>query len=65
MEKCPKCGHWTLAINVRREVLVCRRISCKYELPVNVDQYLEKNNVLPKLVESLKLEGRKKAIPAR
>ena len=65
MEKCPKCGYWTLALNVRRGVLACRRVSCKYEEPVDVVKYLEKNNVLPKLVESLKLNGKIRVVSTR
>lgn len=61
MEKCPRCGHWTLALNSRRGVLTCRRVSCKHEELVNVDKYLEKSNVLPRLAESLKLNGKARA----
>ena len=62
MEKCPKCGEWTVALNSRRELLVCRNIHCDYEKSVNVTQYLRSNNILPKLVESLSMNGRTKAI---
>jgi DNA-directed RNA polymerase subunit M/transcription elongation factor TFIIS len=58
LKKCPKCGNWTFALNSRREVMTCRRVSCKYEEPISVNTYLEKNNVLPKLVETLKLNGK-------
>jgi len=61
VEKCPKCGHWTLALNIRREALLCHRIDCNYEEPVDVEKYLDKNNVLPKLAESLKLNGKLRA----
>lgn len=57
MNKCPKCGEWTLALNTRRQVLTCRRVSCKYEERVVVSKYLEENNVLPKLAEILKFNG--------
>ena len=57
MEKCPKCGQWTLALNIRRKVLSCHSTECGYEETVNVDEYLENHNVLPKLVASLKLNG--------
>lgn len=61
LEKCPKCGNWSFALNARRGTLTCRRVSCKYEEPVSVDKYLEKNNVLPRLVETLKLNGKARA----
>jgi len=57
MEKCPKCGRWTLALDIRRNVLSCHNIECNYESPVDVDEYLENHNVLPKLAISLKLNG--------
>ena len=62
MEKCPKCGQWTVALNSRREVVVCRNMRCDYEKPVNVAQYLRSNNILPKLVESSGMNGRTKAV---
>jgi len=57
MEKCPKCGRWTLALNIRRKVLSCHNVECGYEEIVNVDEYLDNHNILPKLVASLKLNG--------
>lgn len=57
MEKCPKCGRWTLALDIRRKVLSCHDIECNYESSVNIDEYLDNHNVLPKLVASLKLNG--------
>ena len=62
MEKCPKCGQWTVSLNSRRGVLVCRNINCDYKKPVNVSQYLKSNNVLPKLIESSSTNGRIKAV---
>jgi len=58
MKKCPKCGQWTVALNISRSVLECRRIDCDYKETVNVNEYLEKTNVLPKLAESLKMNGK-------
>jgi hypothetical protein len=57
MDKCPRCGRWTLALDIRRKTVSCHDIECNYEKPVNVDEYLENHNVLPKLVASLKLNG--------
>jgi acetyl-CoA carboxylase beta subunit len=55
MEKCPKCGQWTFALNTQREVMSCRRGECQFEKRVNVNQYLMDDNILPKLAQSLKL----------
>ena len=57
MEKCPKCGHWTVALDIRRKVLTCYQVGCDHEETVDVDKYLEEHNTLPKLVESLRLNG--------
>jgi len=57
LKKCPKCGQWTFALNSRRQVMTCRRVSCKYEERVIVNKYLEENNVLPKLAETLRFNG--------
>jgi len=59
VEKCPKCGHWTVDLNVRRGTLMCHRNECDYEASVDVSQYLDKNNVLPRLEKTLKLNGYK------
>lgn len=58
MEKCPRCGQWTVALNSRREVLVCRNIDCDYEKHVNVSQYLKSNNKLQQLLESPRRNGK-------
>jgi acetyl-CoA carboxylase beta subunit len=55
LEKCPKCGQWTFALNTQRRVMSCRRIECKFEQSVNVGKYLSDDNILPKLALSLKL----------
>jgi hypothetical protein len=51
-----------VALNSRRELLVCRNMNCDYEKAVNVVQYLRSKNILPKLVESLGMNGRTKAV---
>ena len=55
MEKCPKCGQWTFALNTQRGVMSCRRVECKFEQSINVRKYLNDDNVLPKLALSLRL----------
>jgi len=62
MEKCPKCGEWALALNTRLGVLECHHSGCNYVEKINVELYLEKTNMLPKLVGSLKVNGNTTAI---
>jgi hypothetical protein len=57
VEKCPKCGQWTFALDSRRGVLSCCRIECMHEEKVDVTVYLSKTNVLPILIQSLKLSA--------
>lgn len=65
MEKCPKCGHWTLKFDMIREIVVCYRPECNYEQPVDVNKYLHEHDVLPKLAKSLELNGYKSLIRVR
>jgi hypothetical protein len=55
MEKCPKCGQWTLALNTQQGVMACRRVECQFEQKIDVNQYLIADNILPKLSMSLRL----------
>lgn len=55
MEKCPKCGQWTFALNTQRGVMSCRRVECQFEQNIDVNQYLIDDNILPKLTLSLRL----------
>lgn len=57
MEKCPRCGRWTLELSTIERALKCYSMECHYERTVNVDQYLKEHNDLPLLVESLRLNG--------
>lgn len=65
MEKCPKCGYWTLKFDMIREIVVCCRPECNYEQPVDVNKYLCEHDVLPKLAKSLELNGHKGLIRVR
>ena len=53
MDKCPKCGHWSLSFNSIQGNVVC--FNCKHEQTVNVKEYQEKNDLMPKLLQSLEL----------
>jgi len=57
MEKCPKCGHWTLELSFNEKLLKCYMIGCDYQKTIDVDSYLQQQNVLPLLIESLRLNG--------
>jgi uncharacterized protein (UPF0212 family) len=60
MERCPKCGQWTFALNTQRSVMTCRLAECNFEKTVNAEEYLIKDNALPKLILSIKVyEARK------
>jgi hypothetical protein len=55
MEKCPKCGQWTFALNTQLGEMICRRVECQHEQKVDVTEYLIADNILPKLTASLRL----------
>lgn len=55
MEKCPKCGNYTYAINTQYKVMECLRMECRHTEPVDVEKYLAEHNALPKLYEAVKL----------
>jgi hypothetical protein len=57
MEKCPKCGQWTLSFNPIKKNVYC--YNCSYEEKVDYDKYREKNDLMPKLLKSLELNGYK------
>lgn len=54
MDKCPKCGHYTLNFNPIQGNLFCHH--CNYEEKIDVKKYREKNDLMPKLLKSLELE---------
>jgi hypothetical protein len=62
VEKCPKCGEWALVLDTRLGVLECRHTGCNYIEKIDVERYLEKTNMLPKLVGALKINGNLKPI---
>jgi len=55
MDKCPKCGRWMLGFDPVKGVVHC--YNCDYEEKVNIEEYLEKNDLMPKLLKSLELNG--------
>jgi len=57
MEKCPKCEHWTLSFNPFKGTVYCYK--CEYEKKVNIEEHLEKHDLMPKLSKSLALNGYK------
>jgi len=59
MDKCPKCGGWTLEYSHERGGVVrCYNWpDCNYEKPKDWDEWCSEHNDLPKLVEALKLRG--------
>jgi len=59
MEKCPKCGRWTVELDLVRGALICHRFECDYEKHVDVDKYISQHDVLPILAKSLPLNGYK------
>jgi len=59
MEKCPKCGRYTLELSSVERVLKCYNMECGHEEKVNVDEYLKEHDDLLQLVESLRLNGYK------
>lgn len=56
MEQCPKCKHWTLSFDLFKGIVHC--YNCNYEEKVDVEKYLEKNDLMPKLSKSLVLNAR-------
>ena len=58
MEKCPKCGHWSLELDLVNKVLKCYWPNCGYQKSINVNKYLEKNNMLPKLAKSINITNK-------
>lgn len=56
MNKCPKCGHWTVELDYVKRAILCHRLDCNYKEPVDVDKYLKEHSILPKLAESLKVK---------
>jgi len=57
MEKCPRCGHWTLSFNPIQKNALC--YNCSYEEKIDDKKYRENNDLMPKLLKSLELNGRK------
>jgi len=57
MEKCPKCGRYTLELSSLERVLKCYNMECRHEERVNVDQYLRDHDHLSLLAESLRMNG--------
>ena len=57
MEKCPKCGHWTLSFSLVKRNAFC--YNCNYEEKIDYEKYREKNDLMPKLLKSLELNGYK------
>jgi uncharacterized Zn finger protein (UPF0148 family) len=55
MEKCPHCGHWTLSLNLIQGKAIC--YTCHYEEKIDDEKYREKNDLMPKLLKSLELNG--------
>ena len=51
MEKCPRCGHWTLSFNLIQKNAFC--YNCNYEEKIDDKKYREKNDLMPKLLKSL------------
>jgi len=60
MQKCPKCGNWTLKFDPMRQTLACYKPGCDYEEPVKIDEYFAEHDMLPKLAKSLELNGHRK-----
>ena len=60
MEKCPKCGVWRYDIDTFRKEMRCYVCGYVKKLTtVEVERWLDKNDMLPKLTESLRLRGMK------
>jgi hypothetical protein len=57
VDKCPKCGQWTLELSIIESTVKCYNMACRYEESADVDKYLEEHNSLPLLAESLRLNG--------
>lgn len=59
MKECPKCHRWTLELSISERALKCYNVDCGYvnNKPIDVDEYLDKNNALHYLVKSLTLNG--------
>lgn len=57
MEKCPKCGEWSVSLDSRRGVLSCCRVECMFEQKVIVAEYLVKTNVLPLIGQAANLNS--------
>ncbi|XES76945.1 MAG: hypothetical protein ACBZ72_12330 [Candidatus Bathyarchaeia archaeon] len=56
MEKCPKCGCWTLDLCPNREKATC--LTCGYVTKITAKQYREINDLTPKLIKAVELRSR-------
>ena len=57
MEKCPRCGRWTLELSSVEGALMCYNMKCRHEEQVNVEKYLKEHDDLLLLAQSLTLNG--------
>jgi acetyl-CoA carboxylase beta subunit len=55
MEKCPNCGHWTFDFSPTQSKAVC--FTCSHTEQVDSKKYQEINDLMPKLIKSLELNG--------
>lgn len=55
MEECPKCGKWTLSVNLHTQTPNETCLTCGFNRIINADVWREQHNDLPKLCESLRL----------
>ena len=57
MDKCPKCGVWTLELSMGEGSLKCYNAECDYEKRVDVHNYLREHSDLSRLAKILPLNG--------
>ena len=57
MDKCPKCGRYTLEPSMSEGSIKCYNRECRFEKSTNVGEYMQQHNDLPRLAKALQFNG--------